>query len=241
MTTAPPADPSPRALSESLAALAGQLADLRGQVCAIKRTAGSGRAPRRPEPGRPVRGSGPDCHRRPRHRRSSRADRAVLDRPGPRHLPCAAGRPAPVGRRRAPPALRRLRVAGLLAPPHPCRLGTVHPSRRMAPYLQRDTSRPGPGPRVPRPLAARHHAAHRGHHPHLHAEMRHAPQSRRLACSSGTPLMPAPRRIPYPTLLPLRRAMQCHRGAADGPAGNAVEALGSATRPGLRSCRAHAR
>ena len=35
MTTAPPADPSPRALGESLAALAAQLADLRGQICAI--------------------------------------------------------------------------------------------------------------------------------------------------------------------------------------------------------------
>jgi hypothetical protein len=32
MTTAPPADPTPRALGESLAALAGQLADLRSQV-----------------------------------------------------------------------------------------------------------------------------------------------------------------------------------------------------------------
>ena len=35
MTAASPADPSPRALGESLAALAAQLADLRGQVCAI--------------------------------------------------------------------------------------------------------------------------------------------------------------------------------------------------------------
>jgi len=35
MTTAPPSDPSPRALAESLAALAAQLADLRGQVCAV--------------------------------------------------------------------------------------------------------------------------------------------------------------------------------------------------------------
>ena len=35
MTTDPPADPSPRALSQSLAALAAQLADLRGQVHAI--------------------------------------------------------------------------------------------------------------------------------------------------------------------------------------------------------------
>ena len=35
MTADPPADPSPRALGESLAALAGQLADLRGQIRAI--------------------------------------------------------------------------------------------------------------------------------------------------------------------------------------------------------------
>jgi hypothetical protein len=35
MTTAPPGEPSPRALSESLAALAAQLADLRGQIRAI--------------------------------------------------------------------------------------------------------------------------------------------------------------------------------------------------------------
>jgi hypothetical protein len=35
MTTDPPADPSPRALSQSLAALAAQLADMRGQVHAI--------------------------------------------------------------------------------------------------------------------------------------------------------------------------------------------------------------
>jgi hypothetical protein len=35
MTTGPPGEPSPRALGESLAALAGQLADLRGQVHAI--------------------------------------------------------------------------------------------------------------------------------------------------------------------------------------------------------------
>ena len=35
MTTAPPGEPSPRALSESLAALAAQVADLRGQIRAI--------------------------------------------------------------------------------------------------------------------------------------------------------------------------------------------------------------
>ncbi len=35
MTADPPADPSPRALAESLAALAAQLADLRGQIRAL--------------------------------------------------------------------------------------------------------------------------------------------------------------------------------------------------------------
>ncbi len=35
MTAAPPAEPSPRALAESLAALAAQLADLRGQISLI--------------------------------------------------------------------------------------------------------------------------------------------------------------------------------------------------------------
>ena len=35
MTAVPPADPSPRALGESLAALATQVADLRGEIRAI--------------------------------------------------------------------------------------------------------------------------------------------------------------------------------------------------------------
>jgi hypothetical protein len=35
MTAAAPAEPSPRALGESLAALAAQLADLRSEICAI--------------------------------------------------------------------------------------------------------------------------------------------------------------------------------------------------------------
>jgi hypothetical protein len=37
MTTDPPADPSPRALGESLAALTAQVADLRGQIHAINK------------------------------------------------------------------------------------------------------------------------------------------------------------------------------------------------------------
>ena len=98
-----------------------------------------GGASRRPEPGRPVRGPGPDSRRGTRRRRPARVRCPVLDRPGPRHLPRAAGRPAAVGRYGAPPALRRLRAAGLLARPHPRRLGTVHPGRRVAPHLRRHT------------------------------------------------------------------------------------------------------
>ena len=67
--SSPPAEPSPRALGESLAALAAQLADLRGQVRADQRPARPGRAPRRREPGRPVRGPGPDRRRHARRRR----------------------------------------------------------------------------------------------------------------------------------------------------------------------------
>jgi hypothetical protein len=76
------------------------------------------------------------------------------------------------------PPLRRLRAAGVLAPPHPRRLGAVHPGRRMASHLRRDAPRPGPGPGVPRPVAARHHASHHRHHPHMRAPMRDAPQPR---------------------------------------------------------------
>ena len=76
----------------------------------------SGQTLRRPEPGRPVRPVGPDRRRRAGGQGAPGPRRPVLDRPGPRHLPRPAGRPAALGRRLAPPPLRRLRSLRLLAP-----------------------------------------------------------------------------------------------------------------------------
>jgi hypothetical protein len=59
-------------------------------------------------------------------------------------------------------------------------LGTVHPGRRMAPHLHRDTPRPSPGPGVLRPVATRHHPPHHRHHPRMPTALRHAPQPRQL-------------------------------------------------------------
>ena len=130
-------------------------------------------------------GPGPDRHRRVLRRQPSWARCPVLDRPGPRHLHHPAGRPAALGRHRAPLPLRRLRTPRLLAPPHPRHLGTVHPGRRMAPHLRRQTPRPSPCAGVLRPLAARHHAPHHRHHP----PMRDAPRPRWLGCSSWISLI----------------------------------------------------
>ena len=191
----PPAEPSPRALGESLAALAAQLADLRSQIRAINARldqaglrADLNLAARFEDLAQTVAGTLDVAAPR-------RARRPVLDRPGPRHLPRAAGRPAAVGRYRHPPALRRLRAPGLLAPPHPRHLGTVHPGRRMAPHLPRDTPRPGPGPGVLRPLAARHHARIADITRTCMPQLRDAPPPRRVGCCSRIPLIPAPRRI----------------------------------------------
>ena len=80
----------------------------------------------------------------------------VLDRPGPRHLSRAAGRPAAVGRHRAPPALQRVPSCGTAGP------ATSTPSGNCPPWPPSGTAtyggntpRPGPGPGVLRPLAAR--------------------------------------------------------------------------------------
>jgi hypothetical protein len=173
---------APATAPETRPGLAGQRGGPRHQ-----RPVRSGRAPRRPGPGRPVRGPSPDRRRRARRRRPARARRPVLDRPGPRHLRHPPGRPAAVGRHRAPPALRRLPAPGLLAPPHPRRPGTVHPGRRMAPHLQRQPPRPRPSPGVLRPVATGHHAPHHRHNRDVHAAMRVAPRPWRLGCSSPVP------------------------------------------------------
>ena len=72
----------------------------------------------------------------------------------------------------AAPRIRRLPAPRLLGKPPPRHLGTVHPGRRMAPHLQPQTTRPGPGARIPRPVATRHHAPHRRHHPPVQPRMR---------------------------------------------------------------------
>ena len=81
--TSPQAEPSAQALGESLAALAVQVAALRGQIAHDQPTARPGRAPRRPGPRRPLRGTRPDRRRRTGRRRTPRPRRPVLDRPGP--------------------------------------------------------------------------------------------------------------------------------------------------------------
>ncbi len=139
MTTDPPADPSPRALGESLAALAAQVADLRGQIRAINARLDQA-------------GLHADLNLAARFEELARTVADALDAAAPR------GPAAPywIGLDRGTyhaqladlrqwadtvlrPALRRLRAAGVLAPPHPRHLGTIHPGRRMAPHLRRDT------------------------------------------------------------------------------------------------------
>src|SRR6185437_1265153 len=43
----------------------------------------------------------------------------------------------------------------------------------MAPHLQPQAPRPQPGTRIPRPLATRHHAPHRRHHPPVQPRVHH--------------------------------------------------------------------
>jgi hypothetical protein len=197
MTLPRPAEPEPRALGESLAALAAQLADLRGQICAINNRLdhaglhpGLNLAARFEDLAHAVAG-------RPGGRGPSRSGRPLLDWPRPGHLPRAAGRPAALGRHRVPPTLRRLRPAGVLAAPHPCHLGTVHPRSRMAPHLQRDAPGSGPGAGVLRPLAARRYAPYQRHDPRMHAALRDAPHRLRLGKSSRVSLMPVPGTRPF--------------------------------------------
>ena len=84
--TSPQAEPSAQALGESLAALAVQVAALRGQIATDQPAPRPGRAPRRPGSRRPLRRARPDGRRRPGRRRAPRPRRALLDRPGPARL-----------------------------------------------------------------------------------------------------------------------------------------------------------
>ena len=135
MTADPPAEPSPRALGESLAALAAQLADLRGQVRAINERLDQA-------------GLRADLNLADRFEDLAQTVADALDAAAPR------GPAAPywIGldrdtyharladlRRWADTVLRQhyggYELPGLLAPPHPRRLGTVHPGCRVAPHL----------------------------------------------------------------------------------------------------------
>ena len=172
--TSPPAEPGAQALGESLAALAVQVAALRGQIAQINQCLDRA-------------GLRGDLDLAARFEELARTVADALDAAAPR------GPAAPywigldhqaytaqlaelrtVGRYRAASALLRLRAAGLLAQPHSCRLGTVHPGRRMAPRLRRPAPRPGSRPGVLRPVAARHHAPHHRHHRQVHAALRDA-------------------------------------------------------------------
>jgi len=104
----PPTEPGAQALGESLAALAAQVADLRGQVAQVNQ--------RLDRAG--LRGDLDLVARFEELARSvadtldaaapARARRPLLARPGPRGIPGQAGQAAALGRYRAAPALLRL-------------------------------------------------------------------------------------------------------------------------------------
>jgi hypothetical protein len=171
-----PAEPTPQALSEGLAALAMQVAALRGQISLINARLDQA-------------GLLGDVNLADRFEDLAQTVADALDTASPR------GPAAPywIGldrdtyttqladlRRWADTVLGQhyggYELPGLLAPPHPRHLGTVHPGRRMAPHLQPESPRPGPGPGVLRPVAPRHHAPHHRHHPCMHAALRDAPR-----------------------------------------------------------------
>ena len=173
--TSPQAEPSAHALGESLAALAVQVAALRGQIALINR--------RLDQAG--LRG---DLDLAARFEELAQTVADALDAAAPRG-PAA---PSWIGldrqaytaqlaelRRWADTVLRQhyggYELRDCWPQPHPRRLGIVHPGRCMAPRLRRPAPRPGPRPGVLRPLAPWHHAPHRPHHPDLRTGVRHAP------------------------------------------------------------------
>ena len=137
--TRPQAEPSAQALGESLAALAVQVAALRGQVTLLNQRLD--RAGLRGDLDLPARFE--ELAQTVANALDAAAPRGPAARLGSAwtvRLIGTAGRVAAVGRYRAPPALRRVRAAGLLDWPHPRRLGTVYPGCRLAPRLRRQPS-----------------------------------------------------------------------------------------------------
>ena len=157
--SSPPAEPSPRALGESLAALAPQLADLRGQVRAINERLDQA-------------GLCSDLNLAARFEDLAQTVAGALDAAAPHGPPLPdwigldrdtyATRLADL-RRWADTVLRQHYGGYELPDCWPRHILAIWelspPGRRKVPHLRRDTPRSSPGPGVLRPLAARHHAA----------------------------------------------------------------------------------
>ena len=149
MTTDPPADPSPRALSESLAALAAQVADLRGQIRALNERLDQA-------------GLHADLNLATRFEELAGTVADALDTASPRGpaAPYWIGLDRdtyhaqladllPVGRHRAPPALRRLPAARSAGP------ATSTPSGNCPPWPPNGTApTAGPAPTWPGPWSS---------------------------------------------------------------------------------------
>ena len=178
MTADPPAEPSPRALGESLAALAAQLADLRGQVRAINERLDQA-------------GLRAGLNLAARFEDLAQTVADALESAAP-HGPAApywigldrdtyATRLAEL-RRWADTVLRQHYGGYELRDCWPRHIHAVWELSTLAAEWHHtyggDTPRPGPGPGVLRPLAARHHAPHHRHHRQVHAAVRDAPRPR---------------------------------------------------------------
>ena len=178
MTTDLPADPSPRALGESLAALAAQVADLRGQLHALNERLDQA-------------GLHADLNLAARFDQLAQTVTDALDTAAPR------GPAAPywIGldrdthhaqladlRHWADTVLRQHYGGYELPDCWPRHIHAIWELSTLAAEwhrtYSRDTPRPRPRPGVLRPLAARHHAPHHRHHPQLHAAVHDAPQPR---------------------------------------------------------------
>ena len=182
--TSPP-EPSPAA--DTTAALAAQVAALRGQVRAHLRPPRPRRPHRRPQPRRPTRRPRPRSSPKPSTPRRAAPPPPTGSASSPDRPRRTARRAPAVGRHRPAPRIRRLPAPRMLGQPPARHLGTVHPGRRMAPHLQPQTPRPRPGTGIPRPVAARHHAPHRRHHPPVQPRMRRPGQRPRRTGSRAWP------------------------------------------------------